>query len=118
MAHIVCPEAEAILDKEHPVLDKGFVRLVDYLGGDARIVQAARVSYGAGTKTVREDKGLIHYLIRISRHMVPEFNAKQMSRADRALWQGKPVPGGGEVNERGTMYPFADLPDLALLRAD
>ena len=64
MAHIVSPEAEAILDKEYPVLDKGFVRLVDYLGGDARIVQAARVSYGAGTKTVREDKGLIHYLMR------------------------------------------------------
>lgn len=64
MAHIVVPEAEALLDQEIKVLDKGFVRLVDYLGGDARIVQAARVSYGAGTKTVREDKGLIHYLMR------------------------------------------------------
>ncbi len=64
MAHIVSPAAEAILDKEYPVLDKGFVRLVDYLGGDVRIVQAARVSYGEGTKTVREDKGLIHYLMR------------------------------------------------------
>ena len=46
------------------MLDKGFVRLVDYLGGDSRIVAAARVSYGAGTKTVREDKGLINYLMR------------------------------------------------------
>lgn len=46
------------------MLDKGFVRLVDYLGGDQRIVQAARVSYGAGTKTVRQDRGLIHYLLR------------------------------------------------------
>lgn len=64
MARLVVPEAEALLDKEIRVLDKGFVRLVDYLGGDARIVQAARVSYGAGTKTVREDRGLIHYLVR------------------------------------------------------
>jgi thymidylate synthase (FAD) len=64
MAHIIVPEAEALLDQEIKVLDKGFVRLVDYLGGDARIVQSARVSYGAGTKSVREDKGLIHYLMR------------------------------------------------------
>jgi len=63
MAHIIVPEAEAILDKEFKVLDKGFVRLIDYLGGDKRIVQAARVSYGQGTKTIREDKGLIDYLI-------------------------------------------------------
>ena len=64
MAHVVSAEAEEILDKEFQVLDKGFVRLVDYLGGDERIVQAARVSYGSGTKTVREDKGLIRYLMR------------------------------------------------------
>jgi len=64
MARIVVPEAEALLDVQLPVLDHGFVRLVDYLGGDARIVQAARVSYGAGTKSVREDKGLIQYLYR------------------------------------------------------
>jgi thymidylate synthase (FAD) len=64
VARIVVPEAEAILDKEFPVLDHGFVRLVDYLGGDARIVAAARVSYGPGTKSVREDKALIHYLMR------------------------------------------------------
>lgn len=49
---------------EISVLDKGFVRLVDYMGNDARIVQSARVSYGAGTKSIREDKGLIDYLIR------------------------------------------------------
>lgn len=64
MARIVVPEAEALLDQEIPVLDKGFVRLVDYLGGDARIVQAARVSYGEGTKSFRQDRGLIHYLVR------------------------------------------------------
>jgi thymidylate synthase (FAD) len=64
MARLVIPEAEALIDKEIRVLDKGFVRLVDYLGGDARIVQSARVSYGEGTKTVREDRGLISYLMR------------------------------------------------------
>ncbi|HLO98263.1 MAG TPA: FAD-dependent thymidylate synthase [Fimbriimonas sp.] len=64
MGRIIVPEAEALLDQEMKVLDKGFVRLVDYMGGDQRIVQAARVSYGAGTKTVREDKGLINYLMK------------------------------------------------------
>jgi thymidylate synthase (FAD) len=64
MAHCIVPEAEAILDKAYPVLDKGFIRLVDYMGGDSRIVQSARVSYGEGTKTVREDAGLIDYLLR------------------------------------------------------
>lgn len=64
MARNIVPEAEALLDELIPVLDHGFVRLVDYLGGDARIVQAARVSYGEGTKTQREDRALIHYLLR------------------------------------------------------
>lgn len=49
---------------EIKVLDHGFVRLVDVMGNDQRIVQAARVSYGAGTKSVREDRGLIRYLLR------------------------------------------------------
>ena len=64
MAHCIVPEAEAILDKEFPVLDKGFVRLVDYYGSDQRIVQAARVSYGNGTKSVSQDAALIDYLLR------------------------------------------------------
>ncbi len=64
MARIIVEEAEALLDQEIKVLDKGFVRLVDYLGGDQRIVQSARVSYGAGTKSFRQDRGLIHYLMR------------------------------------------------------
>lgn len=63
MAHVTVPEAEAILDKEYPVLDHGFVRLVDYMGGDSRIVASARVSYGAGTTSVRRDRVLIDYLI-------------------------------------------------------
>lgn len=64
MARMVVEAAEALLDQEIKVLDKGFVRLVDYMGGDQRIVQSARVSYGAGTKTFRQDRGLIHYLLR------------------------------------------------------
>jgi thymidylate synthase (FAD) len=64
MSHSISPAAEKILDKKFKVLDKGFVRLVDYLGNDSRIVAAARVSYGKGTKTFREDKGLINYLLR------------------------------------------------------
>lgn len=64
MAHDVVEEAEQILDVSYPVLDKGFVRLVDYLGSDNRIVQAARVSYAGGTKSYRKDRGLIRYLLR------------------------------------------------------
>ncbi|MDP3179016.1 MAG: FAD-dependent thymidylate synthase [Spirochaetaceae bacterium] len=64
MAHCLVPAAEEMLDRELPVLDKGFVRLVDYMGGDARVVQAARVSYGKGTKSFREDAALIDHLLR------------------------------------------------------
>ncbi|MDR0785492.1 MAG: FAD-dependent thymidylate synthase [Treponema sp.] len=68
--HCTVSDAESILDKEFPVLDKGFARLVDYMGGDARVVQAARVSYGAGVKTYREDNNLIDYLMR-NKHTSP-----------------------------------------------
>ena len=64
MGHNTIEEGEKILDKEFKVLNKGFVRLVDYLGSDERIVQSARVSYGKGTKSYREDKKLISYLLR------------------------------------------------------
>jgi thymidylate synthase (FAD) len=70
MAHCKSAEAEAILDREFPVLDKGFIRLVDYMGSDERVVQAARVSYGEGTKSYREDAALIDYLLR-HRHTSP-----------------------------------------------
>lgn len=55
---------EAILYKPLPVLDHGFIRVIDYMGDDAAVVQAARVSYGRGTKKVQEDRGLINYLLR------------------------------------------------------
>ncbi len=56
--------AENHLYLAHPVLDHGFVRLVDYMGDDAAICQAARVSYGRGTKSVQNDEGLVRYLMR------------------------------------------------------
>ena len=55
---------EAHLYVAHPVLDHGLVRVIDYMGDDSAIVQAARVSYGAGTKHVQNDDGLIRYLMR------------------------------------------------------
>jgi len=64
------PALEALLFQPLPVLDHGFVRVVDYMGDDAAVVQAARVSYGRGTKKVSEDAGLIRYLLR-HRHSTP-----------------------------------------------
>jgi thymidylate synthase (FAD) len=64
------PALEEKLFTPTPCLDHGFVRLIDYMGDDAAIVQAARVSYGAGTKKMRQDRGLIRYLLR-HRHTTP-----------------------------------------------
>ena len=64
------PALEALLHGPMPVLDHGFVRVVDYMGDDGAIVQAARVSYGRGTRKVSEDRGLIRYLMR-HRHSTP-----------------------------------------------
>jgi thymidylate synthase (FAD) len=58
------PALEEVLYEPLPVLDHGFVRVVDYMGDDGAVVQAARVSYGAGTRKVHEDAGLIRYLMR------------------------------------------------------
>jgi thymidylate synthase (FAD) len=64
------PALEALLFQALPVLDHGFVRVVDYMGDDAAIVQSARVSYGRGTRAANEDRGLIRYLMR-HRHSTP-----------------------------------------------
>ena len=64
------PALEALLYQPFDVLDHGFVRVIDYMGDDAAIVQAARVSYGRGTRRVSEDAGLIRYLMR-HRHSTP-----------------------------------------------
>lgn len=66
----VSEELEKVLYKPFEVLDHGFVRVVDYMGNDASVVQAARVSYGAGTKKINADKGLINYLM-AHRHTTP-----------------------------------------------
>ena len=67
---VTSPELEEILYEVVPVLDHGFVRVVDYMGDDTSIVQSARVSYGKGTKKVSTDSGLIKYLMR-HRHSTP-----------------------------------------------
>ena len=58
------PLADRLLGLYFPVLDQGFLSLIDYMGTDASIAQAARCSYGAGTKTISDDRGLIRYLLR------------------------------------------------------
>ena len=67
---VTSPELEKVLYEVLPVLDHGFVRVVDYMGDDTSIVQSARVSYGKGTKKVSTDAGLIKYLMR-HRHSTP-----------------------------------------------
>lgn len=118
----VSPGLEAILYKAFPVLDHGFVRVVDYMGDDSAIVQAARVSYGTGTKKVSEDRGLIRYLMRhyhttpfemceIKYHVkLPIFVARQWIRHRTA-----------SVNEYSARYSIMDrefyLPEPEVLAA-
>ncbi len=103
------PSLEEILYKPLPVLDHGFVRVVDYMGDDSSIVQAARVSYGKGTKQVNQDRGLIRYLMRhwhttpfemceIKFHIkLPMFVARQWIRHRTA-----------NVNEYSARYSILD----------
>ena len=70
MTRVSVADADRLIGVKQPVLLHGFVVLVDYMGNDAAIVQAARVSYGPGTKSVRDDRGLIRYLMR-HRHTTP-----------------------------------------------
>ena len=67
---VTVPALEDLLYTEIPVLDHGFIRVIDYMGDDGAVVQAARVSYGKGTKKVSNDRGLIRYLLR-HRHTTP-----------------------------------------------
>jgi thymidylate synthase (FAD) len=67
---VTSPELEKVLYEAIPVLDHGFIRVIDYMGDDTSIVQSARVSYGKGTKKVSTDDGLIRYLMRY-RHSTP-----------------------------------------------
>ncbi|WP_370342064.1 FAD-dependent thymidylate synthase [Pararhodobacter marinus] len=118
----VAPGMEKHLYTAQPVLDHGFVRAIDYMGDDAAIVQAARVSYGAGTKHVSNDEGLIRYLMRhwhsppvemceIKLHVkLPVFVARQWIRHRTA-----------NVNEYSARYSILDrefyIPEPAQLAA-
>ena len=106
---VVSPGLEDQLYRAVPVLDHGFVRVIDYMGDDAAIVQAARVSYGQGTKKSRDDSGLIRYLMRhwhstpfemceIKLHVkLPVFVARQWIRHRTA-----------NVNEYSARYSILD----------
>ena len=105
----VAPGMEAHLYEAKPVLDHGFVRVIDYMGDDAAICQAARVSYGKGTKSVQNDEGLIRYLMRhwhstpfemceVKLHVkLPVFVARQWIRHRTA-----------NVNEYSARYSILD----------
>ena len=119
---VVAPLLEDILYEPIPILDHGFIRVIDYMGNDNSIVQAARVSYGKGTKKVNTDSGLIKYLMRhwhstpfemceIKYHVkLPIFIARQWIRHRTA-----------NVNEYSARYSILDkefyLPDHQNLAA-
>lgn len=106
---VTVPAMEDLLFRAFPVLDHGFVRVIDYMGADSAVVQAARVSYGRGTKATREDRGLIRYLMRhwhttpfemceIKLHIkLPIFVARQWIRHRTA-----------NVNEYSARYSILD----------
>jgi thymidylate synthase (FAD) len=108
---IVRPRSEAldeILGEPLRVLDDGFVRVVDYMGADESIVQAARVSYGKGTKKVSEDRGLIRYLLR-HRHTTP-FEMCQIKfhvRVPMDCWRQWIRHRMSSTNEYSTRYSIA-----------
>src|SRR6185503_3557581 len=96
------------LGTPHRVLDDGFVRVVDYMGNDTSVVQAARVSYGAGTKRVHEDRGLIRYLMR-HQHTTPfeMCEIKLHVRSPMDVWRQWIRHRTANVNEYSTRYSVA-----------
>jgi len=102
------PELDAILGQTFPVLDDGFVRVVDYMGNDSSIVQAARVSYGDGTKKVSEDRALIRYLLR-NYHTTPfeMCTLKLHVRVPMDTWRQWIRHRTASVNEYSTRYSIA-----------
>ena len=99
---------DEILGKVFKVLDDGFVRVVDYMGSDDSIVQAARVSYGKGTKKVQQDRGLIRYLMR-HRHSTPfeMCEIKFHLRVPMDCWRQWIRHRTANVNEYSTRYSIA-----------
>ncbi len=102
------PALDAILGQTFPVLDDGFVRVVDYMGTDSSIVQAARVSYGDGTKKVSEDRALIRYLLR-NHHTTPfeMCSLKLHIRVPMDAWRQWIRHRTASVNEYSTRYSIA-----------
>ncbi len=101
----VVPALDEILGVALPVLDDGFVRVVDYMGDDRAVVQAARVSYGDGTKKVSEDRGLIRYLLR-HRHTTPfeMCELKLHVRVPMDAWRQWIRHRSASVNEVSSRY--------------
>ncbi len=99
---------DAILGQPFGVLDDGLVRVVDYMGDDAAVVQAARVSYGAGTKKTSDDRGLIRYLLR-HRHTTPfeMCSLKLHVRVPMDAWRQWIRHRTASVNETSTRYSLA-----------
>src|SRR5512134_3518905 len=99
---------DEILGVPFKVLGEGFVRVVDYMGSDESIVQAARVSYGRGTKTVHEDSGLIRYLMR-HRHTTPfeMCELKLHVKVPMDTWRQWIRHRTASVNEYSTRYSIA-----------
>ncbi len=99
---------DEILGKPFKVLDDGLIRVVDYMGDDAAVVQAARVSYGAGTKKTSDDRGLIRYLLR-HRHTTPfeMCELKLHVRVPMDAWRQWIRHRMASVNETSTRYSIA-----------
>ncbi len=99
---------DEILGKPFKVLDDGFIRVVDYMGSDQSIVQAARVSYGAGTKKVSQDRGLIRYLMR-HHHSTPfeMCEIKLHVRVPMDAWRQWIRHRTANINEYSTRYSIA-----------
>src|SRR5687767_15664488 len=102
------PALDGILGHPFKVLDDGFVRVVDYMGSDESIVQAARVSYGDGTKKVHEDRGLIRYLMR-HQHTTPfeMCEIKLHVRVPMDCWRQWIRHRTANINEYSTRYSEA-----------
>jgi thymidylate synthase (FAD) len=101
-------ELDKILGVPFKVLDDGFIRVIDYMGSDESIVQAARVSYGAGTKKVHEDRGLIRYLMR--HHHTTPFEMCEIKlhvRVPMDAWRQWIRHRTANVNEYSTRYSIA-----------
>lgn len=108
LKRVFVPALDEILGDAFKVLDDGFIRVIDYMGSDESIVQAARVSYGAGTKKVSEDRGLIRYLMRHD-HTTPfeMCEIKFHVRVPMDCWRQWIRHRTANVNEYSTRYSIA-----------